>query len=80
MLVALQMWRQGRTDIAVIDTASSARYGGVKTLKAYLQQLDAQTVRLMPDAGAVVNLSIHKANQETLKWCQRWGYRVTIEW
>ncbi len=79
MLVAFSLWRQGRTDIAVIGTASAARYGE-KTLLEYLSKLDAQTVRLMPDAGAVVNPDIHKANRETLRRCQQWGYAVTVGW
>ena len=77
LLTALSLWRQGRTDVAVIGTASAARYGE-QTLKSCLQQLGAPTVRVMPDAGAVVNPTIHKANQQTLERCQQWGYQTTV--
>jgi len=79
LLVALRLWREGRTDIAVIGTATSAHYGE-KTLKTYLEQLNCKTLRLMPDAGAVGNQQICQANQQTLEWCQRWGYSISVGW
>lgn len=79
MLVALQLWEQGRTDVVVIGTAQSARYGQ-QTLKEYLHQLGAKVIRLMPDAGAIKNPLIHKANTETLELCQEWGYPLTVGW
>jgi len=79
LIVALKLWREGRTDVAVIGTASAARYGE-QTLSSYLRQLNCKTLRLMPDAGAVINPHISGANSETLAWCQEWGYSVTVGW
>jgi hypothetical protein len=77
MLVALFLWRQGRHDIAVIGTATAARYGE-KTLKDYLKRLDAKDIRLMPDAGAFTNPHINQANCQTLEWLLSKGYQVTV--
>lgn len=79
MLVAFRLWREGRTDIAVIGTASAARFGET-TLQAYLSELGVKDVRVMPDAGALANPAIHRANQETLERCLRWGCSVTVGW
>ena len=79
LIAALKLWRFGRTDVAVIGTASAARYGE-QTLSSYLRQLECKTLRLMPDAGAVANPHISAANQETLAWCQEWGYSITVGW
>ena len=79
LIAALKLWRFGRTDVAVIGTASAARYGE-QTLSSYLRQLGCKTLRLMPDAGAVANPHISAANAETLTWCQEWGYSVTVGW
>jgi len=79
LIVALKLWRSGRTDVAVIGTASAARYGS-KTLKTYLRQLGCKTLRLLPDAGAVGNPHICQANSETLTWCQELGYSITVGW
>ena len=77
MLVALLLWRVGQHDIAVIGTASAARYGS-KTLSDYLKRLGANDIRLMPDAGARANRHIAAANQQTLEWLVQWGYHVTV--
>ncbi len=77
MLVALFLWRQGRHDIAVIGTATAARYGE-KTLKDYLKRLDAKDIRLMPDAGTFTNPHINQANCQTLEWLLSKGYQVTV--
>ncbi len=77
MLVALFLWRQEQYDIAVIGTATAARYGE-KTLEDYLKRLDAKDVRLMPDAGAVANPHINQANCQTLEWLRLQGYGVTV--
>ncbi len=79
LIVALKLWRLGRTDVAVIGTASAARYGE-QTLSAYLRQLNCKTLRLMPDAGAVINPHISGANAQTVAWCQEWGCSVTVGW
>lgn len=79
LLVALRLWFEGRTDVVVIGSASSARYGE-KTLRDYLAQLGAPTIRLMLDAGAVTNPGISSANQQTLEWLQEWGYDVSVGW
>lgn len=79
LIVALKLWRSGRTDVAVIGTASAARYGQ-ETLKAYLRQLGCKTLRLMPDAGAVGNPHISQANSDTLAACVEWGYSITVGW
>jgi len=79
LIVALKLWREGRTDVAVIGTASAARYGS-KTLKAYLRQFDCKTLRLLPDAGAVGNPHICQANSDTLASCIEWGYSITVGW
>jgi len=79
LIVALKLWRDGRTDVAVIGTASAARYGE-QTLKAYLRQLGCQTLRLLPDAGAVGNPHISQANSDTLAACIEWGYSITVGW
>ncbi len=79
LIAALKLWRSGRTDVAVIGTASAARYGE-QTLSSYLRQLGCKTLRLMPDAGAVANTHISMANAETLSWCQEWGYSVMVGW
>jgi hypothetical protein len=57
LLTAMFLWRSGQTDIAVIGTAVAARYGN-KTLKDYLKRLRPQEIRLMPDAGAILNRHI----------------------
>lgn len=77
LLTALFLWRSGQTDIAVIGTASAARYGE-KTLKNYLKRLRPKEIRLMPDAGAIINTHIAKANEETLQRCRQWGYRLAV--
>lgn len=77
LLVAMFLWRQGRTDIAVIGTAGAARYGK-KTLKDYLKRLRVKEVRLMPDAGAIDNSLITKANEATIYSCQKWRYRISV--
>ena len=77
LLTAQFLWRTGATDIAVIGTASAARYGE-KTLKNYLKRLRPQEIRLMPDAGAAANPHIATANQETLQRCRKWGYQLTV--
>ncbi|MBD2772517.1 hypothetical protein [Iningainema tapete] len=77
LLTALFLWRTGQTDIAVIGTASAARYGE-KTLKDYLKRLRPKEIRLMPDAGAILNTHIAKANEETLQRCHQWGYRISV--
>jgi rhodanese-related sulfurtransferase len=77
LLVAMFLWRQGQTDVVVIGTASAAYYGE-KTLKDYLKQLHVKEIRLMPDAGAITNPHITKANQTTVYFCQKWRYRVTV--
>lgn len=77
LLTALFLWRSGQTDIAVIGTASAARYGE-KTLKNYLKRLRPKEIRLMPDAGAIANSHIASSNQETLQRCRQWGYRLTV--
>jgi len=79
LIVALKLWRSGRTDVAVIGTAGAARYGE-QTLKAYLSQMGCKTLRLMPDAGAIANPHLCGANSETLSWCFEWGYSVTVGW
>lgn len=79
LIVALKLWRQGRTDVVVIGTACAARYGE-QTLQEYLAQIDASTIRLMPDAGAVINPAICKANVQTLLRCQQLGYSITVGW
>ena len=48
MLVALFLWRQEQHDIAVIGTATAARYGE-KTLEDYLKRLGAKDIQLMPE-------------------------------
>lgn len=48
MLVALFLWRQGQHDIAVIGTATAARYGE-KTLEDYLKHVGAKDIQLMPE-------------------------------
>ena len=77
LLTAQFFWRTGATDIAVIGTASAARYGE-KTLKNYLKRLRPKEIRLMPDAGAIANPHIATANQETLQRCRQWGYRLAV--
>jgi hypothetical protein len=77
LLTAVLLWRSGQTDIAVIGTASAARYGE-KTLKDYLKRLRPKEIRLMPDAGAVLNPHIALANSETLQLCLLWRYRVAV--
>ncbi|MDF5729363.1 MAG: hypothetical protein PUP92_15415 [Rhizonema sp. PD38] len=77
LLTAVFLWRVGQTDIAVIGTASAARYGE-KTLKNYLKQLRPKEIRLMPDAGAILNPHIVTANQETLQRCRQWGYQLAV--
>jgi hypothetical protein len=80
LLVALRLWFvQKRTDVVVIGSVSSARYGE-KTLHDYLAQLGAHAIRLMPDAGAVANPGISSANEQTLKWVQQWGYCSSVGW
>lgn len=79
LLVAIRLWREGKTHIAVIGTAAAARYGK-QTLRDYLSQLGAKTLRLMPDAGAVINPHIAAANQQTLKWLEVWNYQVCVGW
>jgi hypothetical protein len=66
LLTAVSLWHSGQTDIAVIGTASAARYGQ-QTLKDYLKRLRPQEIRLMPDAGAILNPHIAKANEDTLQ-------------
>jgi hypothetical protein len=72
LLIALRLWFEGRTDVAIIGSANSARYGR-ETLHDYLAQLGAHTIRLMPDAGAIANPGISSANEQTLKWVQSGG-------
>ncbi len=79
LIVALKLWSEGRTDVAVIGTASAARYGE-QTISSYLRQLNCKTLRLMPDAGAVINPHIGEANAQTVAWCQEWGCSVTVGW
>lgn len=79
LLVAIRLWREGKTHIAVIGTAAAARYGK-QTLRDYLSGLGAKTLRLMPDAGAVINPHIAAANQQTLKWLGVWDYQVSVGW
>lgn len=77
LLTALFLWRLGLTNIAVIGTASAARYGE-KTLCDYLKRLGAKDIQLMPDAGAIANPHITRAHQETLDLCRKWGYQVKV--
>ena len=77
LLTAMSLWRSGQTDIAVIGTASAARYGQ-QTLKDYLKQLRPQEIRLMPDAGAILNPHIAKANEDTLQQCRKWRYSLSV--
>jgi transcriptional regulator with XRE-family HTH domain len=80
MLVALFLWRLGHYDTAVIGTASAARYGS-KTLQDYLNRLGACNIKLMPDAGTLINPQIAQANAITLDLCSQWGYQVEVgEW
>lgn len=80
LLVALRLWFvEGRSDVVVIGSASSARYGD-ETLRDCLAQLGANTIRLIPDAGAVANPGISSANGQTLKWLQQWGYKPEVGW
>ncbi len=79
-LTALMLWRMGLTDIAVIGTAAAGHYGA-HTLKDYLERLAPLLVMLAPDAGAIKNVSnIPAANNQTIKWCQEWGYSVEVLW
>ena len=77
LLTAVSLWRSGQTDIAVIGTASAARYGQ-QTLKNYLKRLRPQEIRLMPDAGAILNPHIAKANEDTLQQCRKWRYSLSV--
>lgn len=77
LLTAVLLWRSGQTDITVIGTASAARYGE-KTLKDYLKRLRPKEIRLMPDAGAILNPHIALANSETLQRCLLWRYRLSV--
>ncbi|MDK2409323.1 hypothetical protein QHH11_14455 [Aphanizomenon sp. PH219] len=77
LLTAMSLWRSGQTDIAVIGTASAARYGQ-QTLKDYLKQLRPQEIRLMPDAGAILNPHIAKANEDTLQQCRKLRYSLSV--
>ena len=77
LLTAVSLWRSGQTDIAVIGTASAARYGQ-QTLKDYLKQLRPQEIRLMPDAGAILNPHIAKANEDTLQQCRKLRYSLSV--
>jgi hypothetical protein len=77
LLVAFFLWRQGNRNIVVIGTAAAARYGK-KTLREYLLGLKANRIVLLPDAGAVANPHINKANQQTLDWLQKWGYHTQV--
>ncbi|MBW4479927.1 MAG: hypothetical protein KME54_24555 [Tolypothrix brevis GSE-NOS-MK-07-07A] len=77
LLTAIFLWRSGQTDIAVIGTAGAAHYGE-KTLKDYLKRLRPKEIRLMPDAGAVLNPHIAKANEETLQRCCSWRYNLAV--
>jgi hypothetical protein len=77
LLTAVFLWRSGQTDIAVIGTAVAARYGH-KTLKDYLKRLRPQEIRLMPDAGAILNPHIAKANEDTLQQCRKWRYSLSV--
>ncbi len=79
-LTALMLWRMGLTDIAVIGTAAAGHYGA-HTLRDYLERLAPLLVMLAPDAGAINNTSnIPAANNQTIKWCQEWGYSVEVLW
>ncbi|NJS17151.1 MAG: hypothetical protein HC787_10865 [Nostocaceae cyanobacterium CSU_2_110] len=49
-----------------------------KTLKDYLKQFRVKEIRLMPDAGAIDNPLITKANEATIYSCQKWRYRVSV--
>ncbi|AFZ28457.1 hypothetical protein Cylst_6712 (plasmid) [Cylindrospermum stagnale PCC 7417] len=77
LLTAMFLWRSGQTDIAVIGTAGAARYGE-KTLREYLKRLRPQEIRLMPDAGAVLNPHIAKANEDTLQQCRKCRYHLSV--
>ncbi|MBK1990175.1 hypothetical protein A0J48_022050 [Sphaerospermopsis aphanizomenoides BCCUSP55] len=77
LLTAVFLWRSGQTDIAVIGTASAARYGQ-QTLKDYLKRLRPQEIRLMPDAGAILNPHIAKANEDTLQQCRKLRYSLSV--
>ncbi|WP_318284554.1 hypothetical protein [Brasilonema octagenarum] len=77
LLTATFLWRSGQTDVAVIGTASAAHYGE-KTLKDYLKRLRPKEIRLMPDAGTLLNPHIAKASEQTLQRCCKWRYRLTV--
>lgn len=77
LLVAFWLWREGKKHIVVIGTASAARYGQ-QTLQDYLTRLGANRVKLLPDAGAIANRLINKANQQTVTWLQQWGYHPLV--
>jgi hypothetical protein len=77
LLVAFWLWREGKKHIVVIGTASAARYGQ-QTLQDYLTRLGANRVKLLPDAGAIANRHINKANQQTLTWLQERGYHPLV--
>ncbi|MFB2819231.1 hypothetical protein [Umezakia ovalisporum] len=77
LLTAVFLWRSGQTDIAVIGTAVAARYGN-KTLKDYLKRLRPQEIRLMPDAGAILNAHIAQGNEDTLQKCRKCRYHLSV--
>ncbi|GCL37483.1 hypothetical protein SR1949_25940 [Sphaerospermopsis reniformis] len=77
LLTAVFLWRSGQTDIAVIGTAVAARYGN-KTLKDYLKRLRPQKIRLMPDAGAILNPHIAQGNEDTLQQCRKCRYHLSV--
>jgi hypothetical protein len=77
LLTAVFLWRSGQTDIAVIGTAVAARYGN-KTLKDYLKRLRPQEIRLMPDAGAILNAHIAQGNEDTLQQCRKCRYHLSV--
>jgi hypothetical protein len=80
LIVAVTLWRYGLKQVAVIGTASAARFGE-DTLKEYLDTFNnVEKVVLCPDAGSVRNHNIVSANLNTLKSCENLGYEPLVAW